>query len=240
MVVALVGLIAVLGGAYGYMRVSRGGDALQQFSAAQDVELSYNDEGNLVDRGTEEGAQAILSLLKDDWHWPVIDSELDPNDPLVNTGTEYMYQMATVAYHVLHGEQRITLDERTEFDGDGDDSIDRQAKVYSPDALPEGRWDPTVEGVDADAVFEPGTYIVPVNGRYWTHFTRGHPLDGPTREAAWTGTVHGLFAELGVGATTASALQLGAALAQIAVAFGAAFIITGGGLVWVASAETAA
>ncbi len=52
-----------------------------------------------------------MSLLKDDWHYPVVDSDLDPSDPLVNTATEYMYQMATVTYHVLHGTQTVVLDE---------------------------------------------------------------------------------------------------------------------------------
>ena len=51
-----------------------------------------------------------MSLLKDDWQYPVVDGDLDPSDPLVNTATEYMYQMATVTYHVLHGTQTVVLD----------------------------------------------------------------------------------------------------------------------------------
>ena len=47
-------------------------------------------------------------------------SELNPDDPLVNTATEYMYQMATIAYHTLHGEQNVVLTETVEWDGDGD------------------------------------------------------------------------------------------------------------------------
>jgi hypothetical protein len=238
-IIAAVGVIAILGGGYGYLRIQEGADALQGFSAAQDVTLTYNDEGRLVDRGTEEGAEAIMELLADTWRWPVVQSELDPNDPLVNTGTEYMYQMATVAYHTLHGEQNVTLTEAAEWDGDGDDEIAANAEEYSPRTLPDGVWDPDVEGIDQDAVFAPGTYTVPVNGRYWTAFTRSHPLDGKVREQAWSGTVHGLFAELGVGAATAAALQLGAALAQVAMAFGAAFVIAGLGLVWASSAKEA-
>ena len=42
---------------------------------------------------------------------PGRDGELDPNDPVVNTASEYMFQMATVAYHTLHGEQTVVLDE---------------------------------------------------------------------------------------------------------------------------------
>ncbi len=52
-----------------------------------------------------------MALLTDDWGYPVVTGELDPNDPVVNTGSEYMYQMATVAYHTLHGEQTVVLDE---------------------------------------------------------------------------------------------------------------------------------
>ena len=52
-----------------------------------------------------------MSLLVDDWQYPVVEGDLDPNDPLVNTATEYMYQMATISYHVLHGTQTVVLDE---------------------------------------------------------------------------------------------------------------------------------
>jgi hypothetical protein len=233
-ILAVIGVIAVAGGAYGYTRVQSGANALQGFSEAQDVRLTYNEEGQLVDRGTTEGAAAILSLLADEWRWPVNQAELDPNDPLVDTGTEYMYQMATIAYHTLHGSQNVTLTERAEWDGDGVEGMAPGAVVYSPATLPEGVWDPAVEGTSADAIFEPGTYVVPVNGRYWTAFVRTHPLDGKVREQAWTGTVHGLFAELGVGATTASSLELGLALTAMLAAFGLVFIIAGGGLVWAA------
>ncbi len=56
-----------------------------------------------MDRGSTEEAAAILALLKDTWNWPVTQGDLNPNDPLVNTGTEYMYQMATIAHHTLDG-----------------------------------------------------------------------------------------------------------------------------------------
>ena len=200
-VLAVIGVIAVAGGAYGYTRVQGGANALQGFSAAQDVRLTYDEDGQLVDRGSVEGGAAILALLADEWGWPVNRGELDPADPVVDTGTEYMYQMATIAYHTLHGAQSVTLTEPAEWDGDGVEGIAADATVYSPATLPEGTWDPAVEGTDADAIFEPGTYVVPVNGRYWTAFDRTHPLDGKARELAWSGTVHGLFAELGVGAT---------------------------------------
>ena len=68
-------------------------------------------DGLLVDRGTTAGADAILALLTDEWGYPVVSGELDPDDPVVNTGSEYMYQMATVAYHTLHGVQTVILEE---------------------------------------------------------------------------------------------------------------------------------
>ena len=37
-------------------------------------------------------------------------SDLNPNDPVVNTASEYMYQMATISYHTLHGTQTVVLD----------------------------------------------------------------------------------------------------------------------------------
>ena len=233
-VLAVIGVIAVAGGAYGYTRVQGGANALQGFSAAQDVRLTYDQDGQLVDRGSVEGGAAILALLADEWGWPVNRGELDPADPVVDTGTEYMYQMATIAYHTLHGAQSVTLTEPAQWDGDGVEGIAADATVYSPASLPEGTWDPAVEGTDADAIFEPGTYVVPVNGRYWTAFDRTHPLDGKARELAWSGTVHGLFAELGVGATTASSLEMGLAIVAMLAAFGVVFIIAGGGLVWAA------
>lgn len=59
-----------------------------------------------------------MALLTDDWGYAVQASEMDPNDPLVNTASEYMYQMATVAYHTLHGTQTIVLDEDVEYNGE--------------------------------------------------------------------------------------------------------------------------
>jgi len=110
-VLALFGLAFIVGGGYAYLRVQDGQRSLNAFSAAQGVKLTYNEVGQLVDRGTPEGAQAIMSLLTNDWGYPVVSDELNPNDPIVNTGSEYMYQMATVAYHTLHGTQTVVLPE---------------------------------------------------------------------------------------------------------------------------------
>lgn len=115
---ALIGLGFLIGGGVAYAKVQDGQDSLQAFSAAQNVVLEYNEDGQLTDRGETAGAEAIMSLLEDDWKYPVVESELDPADPLVNTASEYMYQMATIAYHTLHGTQTVTLTEDVEYNGE--------------------------------------------------------------------------------------------------------------------------
>lgn len=109
MVVA--GFVFIGVGGYTYTKTQEGATALRAFSAAQNVTLAYNDQGQLTDRGTAEGAQGILSLLENDWGYTVDPSELNPNDPVVNTASEYMYQMATIAYHTLNGTQTVVLAE---------------------------------------------------------------------------------------------------------------------------------
>lgn len=215
-ILVVVGVVFAVAGGVAYTKVQDGYDSLQAFSAAQNVTLSYNDAGELVDRGDPAQAEAILTMLEESWGYPVVRSDLDPNDPLVNSGTEYMYQMAVVGYHVMHGTQGITLTEGVEYNGE---------------------------------FFAAGDYEVPINeigsderlaagfGGYWTDFDRRHPLEGPARAAAWTGTVHGLFAELGVGAVTASTLQMGLALAGLFAGVGLLSLLIGGGLIW-ANRET--
>ena len=195
----LAGFVFVIAGGVAYAKVQDGYDSLQAFSEVQNVTLTYNDQGQLIDRGTTEGADAIMALLTDDWQYPVVGSDLDPNDPLVNTASEYMYQMATVAYHTLHGTQTIVLTEPVEYEG---------------------------------TMYEPGEYTFDVDGRYWTGFDRNHPLEGPAREMAWTGTAHALVAELGVGTVTHSTLQMGLAMAGLFAAVGLMFMVAGGGLIW--------
>ena len=107
---AVIGLAFIAGGGFAYYKTNQGAQALQAFSAAQNVKLSYNEDGQLVDRGKVEGAQAIMSLLVNDWGYAVDQAELNPNDPLVNTASEYMYQMATISYHTLHGTATVVLD----------------------------------------------------------------------------------------------------------------------------------
>jgi hypothetical protein len=109
-VLAIVGLLFIAGGGFALYRTNQGAQALHTFSAAQNVTLSYNEDGQLVDRGKTEGAQAILGLLTNEWGYAVDAAELNPNDPVVNTASEYMYQMATIAYHTLHGTTTVVLD----------------------------------------------------------------------------------------------------------------------------------
>ena len=106
----VVGVVFVAAGAVAYTKVQDGYDSLQAFSEAQNVTLSYHDHGELIDRGTTEGADAIMTLLREDWQYPVVGSDLDPNDPLVNTGTEYMFMMATIGHHVLDGTQTVVFE----------------------------------------------------------------------------------------------------------------------------------
>jgi len=117
-VLGLLGLAFVVAGGFAFFKVQEGAASLKAFSAAQGVELAYNEEGQLIDRGEPAGADAIMALLTDDWGYPVVSGELDPNDPVVNTSSEYMFQMATVAYHTLHGTQTIVLAEDVEYNGE--------------------------------------------------------------------------------------------------------------------------
>jgi len=207
-VLAVIGLGFLAGAGVAYARVQAGYDSLHALSAAQNVELTYNDDGQLTDRGETKGAEAIMSLLTDDWQYPVVQSEMNPDDPIVNTASEFMYQMATVNFHTLTGTQTVVLDEDVEYNGE---------------------------------VFKAGTYEFNVDGKYWTDFDREHPIEGPARDMAWSGTAHGLTAELGVGTVTHSALQMGLAIAGILGGVGLTIILAGLGLVWAGRApvETA-
>ena len=110
LMLAVIGLAFIVGGGFAYYKTNQGAQSLQAFSAAQNVKLSYNEAGQLVDRGQTEGAQAIMSLLTNDWGYTVNAADFNPNDPLVNTASEYMYQMATIAHHTLTGTTTVVLD----------------------------------------------------------------------------------------------------------------------------------
>ena len=203
-VLVVVGMVFVVAGGVAYGKVSAGYDSLQAFSEAQNVTLNYNEDGQLIDRGTTEGADAIYALLTDDWNYPVVESDLNPDDPLVNTASEYMYQMATIIYHVIHGTQTVVLDADVEYNGQ---------------------------------VFAAGTYEHPVDGKYWTDFDRRHPIEGPARGQAWSGTAHGLVGELGVGTVTHSTLQMGLGLSGITAGIGLFAMLAGFGLIWASRAK---
>ena len=203
-VLVVVGMVFVVAGGVAYGKIQDGYDSLQAFSESQNVTLNYNEDGQLVDRGTTEGADAIKLLLTDAWDYPVVESDLNPDDPLVNTATEYMYQMAVITYHTLHGTQTVTLAEDVEYNGE---------------------------------IFAAGTYEHEVDGKYWTDFDRRHPIEGPARSAAWSGTAHGLIGELGVGTVTHSTLQLGLGVAGISAGVGLFALLAGFGLIWASKAK---
>jgi hypothetical protein len=203
MILAAIGVVFILGGGFAYSMTQDGYNSLQSFSEAQNVVLQYNEDGQLLDRGDPEQAQQILAMLTDEWGYPIVESDLDPADPLVNTATEYMYQMAVIGYHVMYDTVEVELQETVEYNGE---------------------------------VFEAGTYEFEIDGRYWTDFDRMHPIEGPAREMAWTGTVHGLFGELGVGTVTHSMLQMALGLAALLAGLGLTFILAGAGLFWVGRA----
>ena len=219
LVLTIIGLGFVIAGGVAFAKTQDGYHSLQAFSQAQNVTLTYNEDGQLVDRGEVEGGQAIRALLEDDWGFPVVESDLDPNDPLVNSATEYMYQMATVSYHTLHGVQAVTL---TEADLTGDDGtfateFDCNGEMVAvPDPFP-------AEGVTCD---------FNVDGRYWTGFDRSVPVEAIARDQAWSGTAHALVAELGVGAATHSTLQLALGVAALLAGLGVVCTAMGVAFLW--------
>ena len=115
-VLGLIGIVFVAAGVFAFIKTQEGYKSLNAFSAAQDVRLTYDDKGQLVSGDTKE-AQAIMALLTKDWGYPVATSELDPKDPIVNTASEYMYQMATIAYHTLHSTVTVVLTEPVDYKG---------------------------------------------------------------------------------------------------------------------------
>jgi hypothetical protein len=115
---ALMGLVFFAAGGYTLYKTQQGASALQAYSAAQNVKLTYNADGQLADaKGDTTEATAIMGLLTNDWGYTVDKSELNPNDPVVNTPSEYMYQMAMITYHTLHGATTVTIPEDVVVDG---------------------------------------------------------------------------------------------------------------------------
>jgi hypothetical protein len=215
----LVGIGYFVGAGVAYSKVQDGYGSLQAFSQAQNVKLNYNDQGQLTDGGEVAGAQAIMKLLKDDWKFPVVQGDLDPKDPLVNTATEFMYQMATISHHTLDGTQHVVLTEANLTGDDGKvaatfDCNGDQVAVPSP--FP-------ADGVTCD---------FKVDGRYWTGFDRSVPVEAKARDQAWSGTAHALVAELGVGAATHSTLQLALGVAALLAGLGVVCTVMGAAFIW--------
>ena len=108
--VAIVGLVFVAAGAFAFLKAQEGATSLRAYSEAQNVKLAYDANGKLGGENPEEAA-GIMKLLTEDWKYPVNTADLDSKDPLVNTASEYMYQMATINYHILTGTQTVVLTE---------------------------------------------------------------------------------------------------------------------------------
>ena len=214
----VVGIGYFVGAGVAYSKVQGGYGALQSFSEVQNVQLAYNEGGELLDRGEVAGGTAIRALLEDDWGFPVVESDLDPNDPLVNSATEYMYQMATISYHTLNGTQTVVL---TEADLTGDDGVATEIDCN-------GEMVPVPSPFPADGV----TCDFEVNGRYWTGFDRQDPVQAAARDMAWSGTAHALVAELGVGAATHSTLQLALGVAGLLAGLGVVCTVMGAAFIW--------
>ena len=207
-VLAVFGLAFVVAGGYAFVKVQDGQRSLTAFSAAQSVKLSYNDQGQLTDHGDAAAATAIMDRLTKEWGYTVDKAELNPNDPIVNTASEYMYQMATISTHVLDMQIPITLTED-----------------YT---APDGTF------------YAAGTPIpFNVDGRYYSQFDRTDPVQAAARGTAWSPTALALIGQLGVGAATASSLQLGLGVAAALGGIGVIFLVAGQGLVWAVRPETA-
>lgn len=131
----VAGLGAMVVGGAVFMRAQAGLESLDAVYNAQGIELSYNEQGQFVDRGSAETGNEILSLLKDDWKYPLNEKKLDPSDPLVNTSDELMVQFAIISYHVLHGEHEVVLEEDVEYKGEvfeaGEYTVEVDGKYWS-------------------------------------------------------------------------------------------------------------
>lgn len=211
-VMIVLGVVFAFAGVYAFTQVQAGADSLQAFSTAQNVTLSYDEEGNFTDRGSAEAGAEIMRFVEEEWGYPLKASELDPNDPLVNTGSEYMLQMGTIGHHVIYGEQTVVLDEAVEYNGETFQAGEHTIYVRT--------------------VGERGEL-----GGYWTDFDRMHPIEGPARSQAWNGTVHGLFGELGVGTVTANMLTLSTGIAGLLAGLGLTIVLLGAGLIWIGAAK---
>jgi hypothetical protein len=197
-VVALFGLVFIVAGGYAFMKVQEGSRSLNTFSAAQNVKLAYDDQGQLVDHGDAAAAAGTMSLLTNDWGYAVNQADFNPNDPIVNTASEYMYQLATITEHTLSSTVTLPTD---------------------------------IKDKDGNIVATAGTKVA-VDGRYYADFNFASPVDSAVRGLAWSPLPLALIGQLGVGAVTASSLQMGLGLAGLFAGVGVMFFFMGAGLVW--------
>ena len=198
--IAVFGLAFFVAAGYAFIKTSEGTRALNAFSAAQGVKLAYNDQGQLLDHGDAAAAQTIMNLLTNDWGYAVTPSDFNPNDPIVNTPSEYMYQMATISEHTLSSTVTLPAD---------------------------------IKDANGNVVAHAGDKVA-VNGRYYADFNFANPVDSAVRGLAWSPLPLALIGQLGVGAVTATSLQMGIALVGMLLAVGFGFELAGFGLVWVA------
>ena len=203
LIIAVFGLAFFVAAGYAGVKTLEGQRALNAFSAAQNVTLSYNDQGQLLDHGDAAAAQAIMNRLTNEWGYAVNPADFNPNDPIVNTPSEYMYQMATISTHVLDSTVTLPTD---------------------------------ITDANGNIVAHAGDKVA-VNGRYYADFNFASPVDQAVRAAAWSPLPLALIGQLGVGAATATSIQMGIALVGILLAIGFGFELAGFGLVWVARPE---
>ncbi len=202
-VIAVFGLAFFVAAGYAFVKTQEGTRALNAFSAAQGVTLAYNDQGQLLDHGDPAAAQTIMNLLTKDWGYAANSGDFNPNDPIVNTPGEYMYQMAAISEHTLSATVTLPTD---------------------------------IKDADGNVVATAGTQVA-VDGRYYADFNNANPVDAAVRGLAWSPLPLALIGQLGVGAVTASTLQLGLGLAGLFAAIGFGFVLAGAGMVWVARPE---
>ena len=82
LVLVVGGIIGMVLGGYLYLKAEAGLTSLQAVYEVQNRVMPYDADGNFTDRGTKEGGDAILSLLEDDWKFPLNRANLDPNEHL--------------------------------------------------------------------------------------------------------------------------------------------------------------
>ncbi len=111
------GIIGMALGGYLITKANGGLKSLEAVYAAQNRVMTYDADGNFTDRGTKDGGDKILSLLENDWKYPLNRANLDPKNTLVNTPDELMVQYAIINYHTLNGTQTVVLAKDVEYKG---------------------------------------------------------------------------------------------------------------------------